>query len=110
MADAFLVCIDSTGRLQFYLMEDNSIVAEFRSQNPIIKVFPNPHGTKCVCVDSTGNGFMYNPVLDQAIMIPNFQGGTNNVLWDIDNPNLFVTVDGEKMCSYIYVPLSLEGI
>jgi len=53
---------------------------------------------------------MYNPIIDQAVMIPNFQSGTNHVLWDIENPNLFVTVDSEKMCSYVYIPLSLEGI
>lgn len=41
--------------------------------------------------------------------IPNFSAGTENVLWDIDDPNIFVTVDKEKMQTYLYIPYSLEG-
>jgi hypothetical protein len=31
------------------------------------------------------------------------------VLWDIDEPNLFVTVDNEKMQTYQFKPLTLDG-
>lgn len=31
------------------------------------------------------------------------------MLWDLEDPNLFVTVDKEKMQTYLFVPLSLEG-
>jgi hypothetical protein len=42
-------------------------------------------------------------------MVPNFSAQTKNVLWDIDDPNVFVTVDTEKMQTYMYNPLSMEG-
>lgn len=60
-------------------------------------------------MDGTGNGFFYNPVTDSSIMIPNFSADTVNVLFDIDDRNLFVTVDKEKMNTYLFAPLSLEG-
>lgn len=41
--------------------------------------------------------------------IPNFAAGTEKVLWDLEDPNIFVTVDKEKMQTYISIPLSLEG-
>jgi hypothetical protein len=43
------------------------------------------------------------------IFVPNFQPDTHNVLWDIDEPNLFVTVDKQKMQTYLFKPLSLDG-
>lgn len=42
-------------------------------------------------------------------MIPNFSATTVKVLWDLDDSNMFVTVDIDKMNTYLYVPLSLEG-
>jgi hypothetical protein len=43
------------------------------------------------------------------VFVPNFSSSTNKVLWDVDDPNLFVTVDSEKMQTYLFSPLSLEG-
>jgi len=60
-------------------------------------------------VDNTGNGYMFNPVDESVLLIPNFQSGTYNVLWDLEDQNLFVTVDKEKMHTYLYVSLSLDG-
>jgi len=45
-------------------------------------VFPNKKGTKCVCVDNTGNGYLFSPVDDSMLFIPNFAAGTDNILWD----------------------------
>ena len=41
--------------------------------------------------------------------VPNFSAGTEVVLWDIDDPNIFVTVDKEKMQAYLYIQLCLDG-
>ena len=41
--------------------------------------------------------------------IPNFSAGTETVLWDQEDPNIFVTVDKEKMQAYLYIQLSLDG-
>lgn len=109
MAGDFLIMIDAQGKIKYYLIEDNTTIAEYKSENPITKVWPNASGTKCICMDNTGNGFLYNPVEDSQVFVPNFSAQTYNVLWDIDDPNLFVTVDTEKMQTYMYSPLSLDG-
>jgi hypothetical protein len=31
------------------------------------------------------------------LFIPNFSAGTEKVLWDLEDANIFVTVDKEKM-------------
>lgn len=42
-------------------------------------------------------------------MIPNFSATTHKVLWDLEDNNLFITIDADKMNTYLYVPLSLDG-
>jgi len=60
-------------------------------------------------MDNTGNGYLYNPIDDSSIFVPNFSSKTYNVLWDIEDQNLFVTVDVEKMQCYLFTGTSLEG-
>lgn len=84
--------IDAAGKLLYYLIEDCAFVTEHKSQNPLVKVFPNRTGTRCVCIDNTGNGYVLNAVKETVQMIPNFQAETISVLWDLSNQNMFVTV------------------
>jgi len=109
LAESFLLMVDAGGKLKYYLIEDHSFVTEHKGQNPIVKVFPNKNGTRCICIDNTGNGYFFNPIDDSILMIPNFSSETHSVLWDIETKNMFVTVDSEKIHTYLYIPLSLEG-
>lgn len=101
--------VDAEGKMQYYLIEDEAFVLEHKGQNPLKKVFPNRAGTRCVCIDTTGNGYLFNPVDESVLLIPNFPASTTRVLWDLDDQNLFITCDKEKMHTYLYVQLSLEG-
>ena len=72
IANDFLIMLDSSGKLMYYLIEDQAQLIEYASENPIERIFPNHSGTRCICIDSTGNGVLYNPVDNSAMMIPNF--------------------------------------
>lgn len=85
------------------------MVAEFRPENPIEKVFPNHSGTKCVCIDNTGCGYLYNPSDDSIALIPNFNSSVRSVVWDTDSPTVFATVEPHKMNTYMYLATSLDG-
>ena len=82
MTEQFLLLVDTAGRLRYYLIEENTVITEFRPENPIVRVFPNKSGTKCVCLDNTGCGYLYNPVDDSIALLPNFSGSTESVVWD----------------------------
>ena len=41
MAADFLIMIDAKGVLKYYLIADNATILEHRSDNKIVKVFPN---------------------------------------------------------------------
>jgi len=109
MTEEFLIMIDKAGRLKYFLAEDSTMVAEFRPENPIEKVFPNHHGTKCICIDSTGCGYLYNPADDSIALIPNFSSTVKNVVWDLESPTIFATVENMKMNTYMYLATSLDG-
>ena len=72
MAGEFLLMIVSKGTLKYYLINDNATILEHISEIPIIKVFPNQSGTKCICMDNTDNGYLFNPVDNTMSFIPNF--------------------------------------
>jgi WD repeat-containing protein 19 len=107
--DAFLILLDAGGKLMYYLIDDQALLIEHTEQTQITKIFPNRKGTRIICVDKTGGGFFYNPIEDSSIMIPNFSATTLKVLWDLDDGNLFITIDADKMNTYLFVPLSLDG-
>lgn len=64
--------LDSKGKLMYYLIEDQAPLIEYDAENPFVNCFPNSMGTRCVLVDNTGNGTLYNPIDNSSIMIPNF--------------------------------------
>lgn len=109
IVDAFLILLDGAGKLMYYLIEDQALLVEHQEQNQIVKVFPNRKGTRIVCLDNTGQGTFYNPITDSSIMIPNFSSETKNVLFDLDDRNLFITVDADKMSTYLFCSISLDG-
>jgi hypothetical protein len=80
-----LILLDAHGKVSFHLIDDLSeapLITQHQSENPIVKVFPNRKGTRVVCIDNTGNGYLYNPIDDTQLMIPNFSATTNEVLFD----------------------------
>jgi len=109
LTEEFLLLLDEAGKLRYYYIDANAVIAELKPENPIVKIFPNESGTKCVYIDSTGCGFLYNPVNGSSLTLPNFSANTEKVLWDIDNQNLFCTFEREKILTYLYVQYSLEG-
>jgi len=69
MIDAFLILLDQKGKVRIHLIEDANnaaLITEHQASggNIIEKVFPNRKGTRLVCIDSTGNGYLYNPIDD----------------------------------------------
>lgn len=109
LTEEFLIMLDEAGRLRYYYIDANSIIADYKSENPLMKVFPNESGTKCIIIDNTGCGFLFNPVTGSSMILPNFAANTEKVLWDTDDANVFCTFERDKIRTYIYIEYSLEG-
>ena len=106
----FLYMIDSSGKVSIvYLDGGSKPIAEYKPENPIIKIFPNHYGTKAICIDNTGCGILYNPVNDSTIMLPNFNVTIESILLDIEDQNVFITFGSENVQVYLCCLNALEG-
>ena len=67
MTPHFLVTGSSRGNIVYTMLEDQSVVNEFRHDDAgITRVFPQPEGTRLVFEDETKAVLLYNPVNDQV--------------------------------------------
>ncbi|XP_022086384.1 WD repeat-containing protein 19-like [Acanthaster planci] len=100
----FLVYGTTNGELMFFYLEDWQFVNEFRHEVGIRKVFPDPSGTRLIFIDDKSDGFVYNPVNDQILEIPDFSPTVKGVLWENwpYDKGVFVAYDEDKLYTYLY--------
>ncbi|ESO89539.1 hypothetical protein LOTGIDRAFT_218902 [Lottia gigantea] len=107
----FLIYGTETGNINLFFLEDWQIVNEFRHIDGIKSVYPDPSGTRLVFTDNKGDGYVYNPVNDQIVEIPNLSESVQGVLWEnwpLDK-GIFVIYDTEKIYTYVYCRESVNG-
>lgn len=46
LTDEFLIMVDISGKLKYYLIDESTVISEYNPENPIEKIFPNRTGTK----------------------------------------------------------------
>ena len=49
----------------------------------ISKLYSDGPGTRLVFVDEKSDGFLYYPVMDKLLEVPNFLPSTDGVLWEM---------------------------
>ncbi|KAI8510995.1 WD repeat-containing protein 19 [Branchiostoma belcheri] len=82
LTNDFFIYSTDAGSLHFFLIEDWNFVNEYRHVVGIKKVFPDCGGTRLVFIDDKSDGFVYNPVNDHCVEIPNFPPAVRGVLWE----------------------------
>ena len=63
-------------------MEDWQVVNEFRHICGIRKIFADGSGTRLVFIDDKTDCYVYNPVNDNIVEVPEFSASTHGVLWE----------------------------
>ena len=63
----FIVTSSKLGVIAYYLAKDCSPVNEFRhEEGAVVRIFPQPEGSRMVFEDDKGHLFVFNPVNDQV--------------------------------------------
>ncbi len=89
LTENLIIYSDSNNKVKVYNIVDNCAnISEFRFDNPIKKIFPNQNGTKYLCIDNLGKGFLYNPINESVIAINN-EFEFLNIIWDSQDTNTF---------------------
>ncbi|KAL3878608.1 hypothetical protein ACJMK2_030942 [Sinanodonta woodiana] len=111
MTPEFLIFGTSNGCINYFFVEDWSYVNEFRHVVGVKKLFPDPSGTRLVFIDDKSDGFVYNPVNDLLVEIPNFSTTVKGVLWEMWalDRGVFIAYDEEKITTYVYSKESVKG-
>ncbi|XP_074649650.1 WD repeat-containing protein 19-like isoform X1 [Tubulanus polymorphus] len=107
----FLIYGTDTGGIHYFYIEDWQFVNEFRHVVGIRKLFPDPSGTRLVFIDDKSDGYVYNPVNDQIIEIPNFSSTTHGVLWEnwLPDKRIFISYDDDTIVTYLLHKESYKG-
>ncbi|XP_041357231.1 WD repeat-containing protein 19-like isoform X2 [Gigantopelta aegis] len=107
----FLIFGTDKGNIEYFFIEDWEFVNQYRHVTGIRKVYPDPSGTRLIFIDDKSEGFVYNPVMDSVINIPELSSATQGILWDNSSSEkaVFVAYDSEQIHSYVYCRESVKG-
>ncbi|KAF5840991.1 hypothetical protein DUNSADRAFT_14848 [Dunaliella salina] len=69
-----------------------------------------PSGARMVFEDDQGNINLFNPVNDQVLPVPcDLTGRADNIMWDVQDPHVFVIAEQQALHVMLYVPVSISG-
>ena len=105
----FLIWGTDMGAIGYFLLEDWTIVSEFKHITGIKDMVAEPGGTKVAFIDTKNQGYIYNPNTDQLVLMKDLPESTKKILWDqspMDKDKL-IAYDGEAMHTFI---LDLDNV
>ncbi|XP_002400651.3 WD repeat-containing protein 19 [Ixodes scapularis] len=111
VTEEFLMYGTDAGTIEFFFLEDWTIVNRYRHTNGIRQIHPDSSGTRLVVVDNKSEGFIYNPVNDHIVVIESFPTTTKGIFWDqyVENHGCFVAFDDHNISMYVYTPETVAG-
>eukprot|EP00879_Flechtneria_rotunda_P026426 GHRR01028175.1.p1 GENE.GHRR01028175.1~~GHRR01028175.1.p1 ORF type:complete len:731 (+),score=226.61 GHRR01028175.1:88-2280(+) len=109
----FVITGSTSGNLCYYMIQDKdlAIVNEYRhAGGSITHLFPQPVGPRLVLADSRMQTALYSPINDELTLLPQFEGCLQQVLWDVEDINLFIaTNNNNDMFVYLFTHHSVSG-
>ncbi|CAD8104509.1 unnamed protein product [Paramecium primaurelia] len=97
----FLFLLDSQSKIRVYNFLEKQFIIEFNNDYNLTKIFPNFSGTRSICINNKGQGFLFETSLEILTKIPIFPEKTERIIWDQQDPNLFVTQEDILLTTYI---------
>lgn len=99
------------GHIYYFFVEDWAYSTEYRHSVGIRQIFCDPAGTRLVFLDDKSHGYIFNPVNNDLILIPNLPAKISGVLWDnnLADRNVFIIYDDQEIFTHIYNRQSIYG-
>lgn len=106
----FLLFATRRGTVHFFALTDWAFVSEYRHKEAVVGVFPNELGTRAVFVDASNQAHVYNPVKEEAILVPDLGGSSIvAVMWDVIERGVFVLYDRRAFHVCVYSQGTMAG-
>ncbi|XP_033607097.1 WD repeat-containing protein 19 isoform X3 [Cryptotermes secundus] len=107
----FLIYASSMGHIHYFFLEDWKLVTDFQHTAGIRELYADQTGIRLIVVDDRSEGYVYSPIADEMLKIPDFPASCSGALWDCDaqEHNVFIVFDDTKIITYLYDKDSIEG-
>lgn len=107
----FLIYGTDMGNIVYFHVEEWAIASEFTHPVGVTNIWADPAGTRLVFIDIKGQGYVYNAVINQNVVIPDLPNKVVGVTWDsnIHDRNIFIVYDQHDIYTYVYVKYSIYG-
>ena len=104
-----MIMLDNTSKLKFYHLEDKNVIMEHKSDNAILKIFPNKNGTKLIFQHQNGEVNLFLSANETYHHVKLMSDRVDRVLWDNENQNEFAIVSGNAAYSYVIARNNIFG-
>lgn len=104
-----VITASSDGNLATYAVGGTAPVNEFKHSQGLLKVYPQPGGQCVVFLDDHCQLLLYHPLDDTLLTLGEVQGEVEDLLWDLEDNNVFVVVRAQRAQVYVYTPVSITG-
>ncbi|XP_049780005.1 WD repeat-containing protein 19 isoform X1 [Schistocerca cancellata] len=107
----FLIYATDMGHIHYFFIEDWKIVVDFQHTIGIRSIYSNQSGSRVIFIDDKSEGYIYNPVTDQALKIPDLPAKCRGVLWDsaTEGRDTFAAFDDSEIVIYVYIRHSVNA-
>lgn len=105
----FLIFSTDMGHIRYFSIEDWKFATEFRHDCGIKQIFCDSSGTRVILLDEKTNAYLYNPIIDENLLITDSPSPVNGVVWDMNERNTFIMYDNHTVFTYFYNKDSING-
>ncbi|KFH08332.1 tetratricopeptide repeat-containing protein [Toxoplasma gondii MAS] len=109
LADGFLVVAHSETYMTYFSVAEKAGFCEYQHSARIVSLFPNRPCTKTVFQDKDGGVFLHNPCTETCVRVVKTDKPLSTVLWDVNDPTIFVCCMENEVTTYCYMPYYLQG-
>lgn len=105
----FLIFATNLGHIRYFSLDDWKFATEFRHDSGIKDLYSDPSGTRLIFLDEKTNSYLYNPIIDEYLLISDCPSPLVGVIWEVNDRNTFIMFDNTTLFSYYYNKDSIYG-
>lgn len=99
------------GNIVYFYMETFDQCTEFTHNNGIKELYLDANGTLLCFIDSKSDIYVFDPINETAIVVPDCPDNINGILWDqnIFERGIFAVYNKSVIVTYIFVKYFVKG-
>ncbi|EDW74804.1 uncharacterized protein Dwil_GK15704 [Drosophila willistoni] len=110
LTQELLIFATDIGHLIFFSLEKWDSCTIFRHSMGIRQLFTDIEGTKTIFIDDHAQGYIFLPAMEEALLIPDMSKQCLGCLWDLTQPNVFISFDAKIVTTHVFARHSVHGM